>query len=273
MSRAALIGALLAGVAAVAWSQARDARRSGFDYMSAGTQAMQRDDTANPGMLYVLQGGDLWRERTGAAGRSCADCHGDDAAAMRGVAARYPAFDSRRQTPVDLAGRIRNAAASASWRRPRPARAARCWRSPPSSPTSRAACRSRQARIRAWRRRSPRGARSTTRGWASSPCPARSATTTMPGGSSPARRSRGASHRLSDLPARMAGPRFAAASPAHLPHRRARRALRLRRARVHAAGTVPDGSRARHADGDARRAALSDRDRELHRDIFADGDP
>jgi L-cysteine S-thiosulfotransferase len=106
MSRALLIGALLAGVAAVAWSQARDARRSGFDYMSAGTQAMQRDDTANPGMLYVLQGGDLWRERTGAAGRSCADCHGDDAAAMRGVAARYPAFDSRRQTPVDLAGRI-----------------------------------------------------------------------------------------------------------------------------------------------------------------------
>ena len=31
-------------------------RRSGFDDMSRESQAMQRDDTANPGMLWVLEG-------------------------------------------------------------------------------------------------------------------------------------------------------------------------------------------------------------------------
>jgi len=106
MRPAALIAALVAGVAALAWAQTRDARRSGYEFMSAETQAMQRDDTANPGMLWVLEGGDLWRQRTGAAGRSCADCHGDDATSMRGVATRYPAFDRTRRTPIDLAGRI-----------------------------------------------------------------------------------------------------------------------------------------------------------------------
>jgi sulfur-oxidizing protein SoxA len=71
--------------------------------MAPETQAMQRDDTANPGMLWVLEGEALWSRRSG--DRSCADCHGD-AAAMRGVAARYPAFDTAADRPVDLAGRI-----------------------------------------------------------------------------------------------------------------------------------------------------------------------
>ena len=31
-------------------------KRSSFDLMSPSTQAMQRDDTANPGMLWVLDG-------------------------------------------------------------------------------------------------------------------------------------------------------------------------------------------------------------------------
>ncbi len=73
-------------------------RRSGFDDMARDTQAMQADDTANPGMLWVLEGEALWA--TG-----CARCHGD-AAAMRGVAARYPAWDEAIAAPIDLAGRI-----------------------------------------------------------------------------------------------------------------------------------------------------------------------
>ncbi|MGK9230626.1 sulfur oxidation c-type cytochrome SoxA [Inquilinus limosus] len=67
---------------------------------------MQRDDAANPGMLWVMQGEALWRQPEGAAGRSCADCHGDAAAGMRGVAARYPAFDAASGRPIDLQGRI-----------------------------------------------------------------------------------------------------------------------------------------------------------------------
>jgi sulfur-oxidizing protein SoxA len=81
-------------------------RRSGFEDMSRETQAMQRDDTMNPGMLWVLEGEALWSRPAGAAGRSCATCHGEAETAMRGVAARYPAWDEATQAPVDLAGRI-----------------------------------------------------------------------------------------------------------------------------------------------------------------------
>jgi sulfur-oxidizing protein SoxA len=83
-----------------------DGRQSGFDLMSPENQAMQRDDTANPGMLWVQDGADLWAAKAGTAGKSCADCHGDAAASMRGVAARYPAWDENGGRPVDLQDRI-----------------------------------------------------------------------------------------------------------------------------------------------------------------------
>ena len=81
-------------------------RRSGYADMSHESKAMQDDDTANPGMLAVLDGEALWSRKTGAAGLSCADCHGDAARSMNGVAARYPAFDSGRGRPVDIEERI-----------------------------------------------------------------------------------------------------------------------------------------------------------------------
>nr|WP_246736248.1 sulfur oxidation c-type cytochrome SoxA [Enterovirga sp. DB1703] len=83
-----------------------DERRSDFHQMSPETRAMQTDDTANPGMLAVLDGEALWRAKAGPAGRSCADCHGDARITMRGVAARYPAWNAARGTPVGLAGQI-----------------------------------------------------------------------------------------------------------------------------------------------------------------------
>jgi sulfur-oxidizing protein SoxA len=67
---------------------------------------MQDDDTANPGMLWVAQGETLWAEKAGAAGRSCADCHGDSRSSMTGVATRYPAFDKGLGRPIDLEQRI-----------------------------------------------------------------------------------------------------------------------------------------------------------------------
>jgi L-cysteine S-thiosulfotransferase len=81
-------------------------RRSGFSFMTPDTQAMQNDDTANPGMLGVLDGEALWKAKAGAAGKACADCHGDAATSMKGVAARYPAFDKGLGRPVDLEQRI-----------------------------------------------------------------------------------------------------------------------------------------------------------------------
>src|SRR5882757_1714003 len=74
--------------------------------MGPDTRAMQDDDTANPGMLWVLDGEALWNRKSGGAEKSCADCHGDARTSMKGVAARYPAFDAARGRPVDLEQRI-----------------------------------------------------------------------------------------------------------------------------------------------------------------------
>src|SRR2546426_12480819 len=74
--------------------------------MSRETRAMQDEDSANPGQLWVLEGGTLWNRKVGAAGRACADCHGDARASMKGVAARHPAFDAARGRPVSLEQRV-----------------------------------------------------------------------------------------------------------------------------------------------------------------------
>jgi sulfur-oxidizing protein SoxA len=81
-------------------------RRSDYDVMSPDTKAMQDDDSANPGMLWVNDGEALWSRKEGSAQRSCMDCHGDARASMKGVAARYPVFDITRNRPMDLEERI-----------------------------------------------------------------------------------------------------------------------------------------------------------------------
>jgi sulfur-oxidizing protein SoxA len=81
-------------------------RKSGYEFMGPETRAMQDEDTANPGMLWVLDGEALWKRKTGAAGKACADCHGDASESMKGVAARYPAFNTARARPVNLDQRI-----------------------------------------------------------------------------------------------------------------------------------------------------------------------
>jgi L-cysteine S-thiosulfotransferase len=81
-------------------------RRSGYDLMGRETRAMQDDDTANPGMLWVLEGETLWKRKTGDAARACAECHGDAQTSMKGVAARHPAFDAARGRPVTLEQRV-----------------------------------------------------------------------------------------------------------------------------------------------------------------------
>ena len=83
-------------------------RRSGSEFMSPQTRAMQDDDTANPGLLWVLEGEALWSRKAGVTpGHACADCHGDARASMRGVAARHPAFDAGRGRLLSLEQRIR----------------------------------------------------------------------------------------------------------------------------------------------------------------------
>jgi sulfur-oxidizing protein SoxA len=106
---AATIGCAALGLATGGAAQApakADQPRSGFDFMGPSTQAMQRDDTLNPGMLWVMEGEALWNRKAGKNNQSCAACHGDAKSSMRGVAARYPAFDAQLQRPVNLSQRI-----------------------------------------------------------------------------------------------------------------------------------------------------------------------
>jgi sulfur-oxidizing protein SoxA len=79
---------------------------SGTTFQSEGLRAQQRDEAANPGMLWVSEGARLWDERQGAAGKSCAACHGEAAASMKGVAARYPAVEPNSGRLLNLEGRI-----------------------------------------------------------------------------------------------------------------------------------------------------------------------
>lgn len=81
------------------------AQRSGFADMGEATQAMQREDAANPAMLWVQDGQQLWAQAPSAQSKACVACHGE-VASLRGVAARYPAWDALLQRPVNLGSRI-----------------------------------------------------------------------------------------------------------------------------------------------------------------------
>jgi sulfur-oxidizing protein SoxA len=83
-----------------------DQRRSGYADLGRDTKAMQDDDTSNPATLWVQDGETLWNQKAGAADKACAGCHGEATASMKGVAARYPAFSSARNGPVDLEQRV-----------------------------------------------------------------------------------------------------------------------------------------------------------------------
>jgi sulfur-oxidizing protein SoxA len=94
------------GMAASAGDIPLAERRSGYQFMGPELRAIEDDDSANPGMLWVLDGAALWSRKEGAAGKSCADCHGDAHISMTGVAAHYPAVDAAAVRPINLAERI-----------------------------------------------------------------------------------------------------------------------------------------------------------------------
>jgi L-cysteine S-thiosulfotransferase len=105
-ARAIAFAAMLTSLPAFASDIPPDQRRSGYSFMAADTKAIQDDDTTNPGMLWVLDGETLWKAKTGNGGKSCADCHGDARETMKGVAARYPAFDKTLGRAISLEQRI-----------------------------------------------------------------------------------------------------------------------------------------------------------------------
>ena len=106
VARFAAVCFALAALPALASEIPLDQRRSGYEDLSRDNKAMQDDDTSNPAMLSVLDGEALWNTKAGQSGKSCADCHGDAKTSMKGVAARYPAFDAVSSQPVDIEQRI-----------------------------------------------------------------------------------------------------------------------------------------------------------------------
>lgn len=105
-NRAAIVALLLSALPALGAEIPLGQRKSGYEFIGSDSRAMQDDDTANPAMLAVLDGEALWQRRAGTAAKSCADCHGDARASMKGVAARHPAFSEARGRPVNLDQRI-----------------------------------------------------------------------------------------------------------------------------------------------------------------------
>jgi sulfur-oxidizing protein SoxA len=110
MSSGSRLAAILAGFVIFAAGSAAqggpDDKRSGLDFVSPETRRLQADDASNPGMLWVLDGERLWNAPAGSSGKSCASCHGAADRSMRGVATRYPVYDSRAGGPIDLEGRV-----------------------------------------------------------------------------------------------------------------------------------------------------------------------
>jgi sulfur-oxidizing protein SoxA len=84
----------------VTWTEPSDALEgalteviSGWHFRGDETRAMQADDFDNPGMMFVDQARESWDTVEGAAGKSCASCHGDVDEAMKGVRAVYPKWN------------------------------------------------------------------------------------------------------------------------------------------------------------------------------------
>lgn len=92
-----LLAALLLSVAC-AQAGARFPQ-SGIAFQSPDVRALQADEFANPGMLWVARGEALWSQ-------SCTSCHGDAARSMRGVAASYPKHSKELAAVVNLEQRI-----------------------------------------------------------------------------------------------------------------------------------------------------------------------
>ncbi len=218
--------------------------------MSPEIQAMQRDDGANPGMLAVADGEDLWAKAPISGGLACAGCHGEASSTMRGVAARYPAWDARTGRPIDLQSRVN------ACRREHQGAEALAYESPDLlALTAFVAAQSRGLPIAPPddprlepARAAGRALFETRQGQLGLSCAIchddhrghRLGAAMIPQGHP-------TGYPL--LPPRMARSRLAATAPAQLPHRHARRALRVRRAGLCCARTLPR---------DARRAAAAE---------------
>ncbi|GEO85273.1 MULTISPECIES: sulfur oxidation c-type cytochrome SoxA [Alphaproteobacteria] len=75
---------------------------SGWLFREAETRATEADSFANPGMLTVERGEEIWNTIDGTAGKSCASCHGDASVSMKDIGANYPKWDATAKKPINV---------------------------------------------------------------------------------------------------------------------------------------------------------------------------
>ncbi len=69
-------------------------KKSGSEFLTSETKALQEDTFANPGYFWVDKGEALFSS-TSSGQTSCAECHSANALPLEGVAASYPKIDDR----------------------------------------------------------------------------------------------------------------------------------------------------------------------------------
>ena len=82
-----------------------DAKQTGTAFLQPETRALQEDDFANPGFLWIDRGKALFTEAAGQS-KACSACHGEAASELAGAAAHYPQIDAASGELVNLEGRI-----------------------------------------------------------------------------------------------------------------------------------------------------------------------
>jgi sulfur-oxidizing protein SoxA len=75
---------------------------SGWLFRTPETRDLERDTFTNPGMLYVERGEEIWNTVEGAAGKSCASCHGDASESMASVGSSFPKWDADAKRPINV---------------------------------------------------------------------------------------------------------------------------------------------------------------------------
>lgn len=75
---------------------------SGWLFREAETRATEADSFANPGMLAVERGEEIWNAVEGTMGKSCASCHNNAAETMKDVGAHYPKWDADAKRPINV---------------------------------------------------------------------------------------------------------------------------------------------------------------------------
>ena len=96
----ALLGANLA-------QNATAEKLSGYAFVKEETRAMQDDEFANPGLIAVERGAELFATPLSTDGKTCAECHGDEGEKLDvQQIASYPVYDPQKKEIVSLQSRI-----------------------------------------------------------------------------------------------------------------------------------------------------------------------